>query len=31
MLALVALLQLQAATLTPSPDDSLPSVTLGEA
>ena len=31
MLALVALLQLQVATLTPSPDDSLPTVTLAEA
>ncbi len=31
MLALVTLLQLQAATLTPSPGDSLPTVTLGEA
>src|SRR5437762_11820621 len=30
MLALVTLLQLQAATLTPSPGDSLPTVTLGE-
>src|SRR5205807_2414524 len=31
MLALLALLQLQAATLAPSPDDSLPTVTLAEA
>src|SRR3989441_3739232 len=31
MLALVALLQLQAAAITPYPDDSLPMVTLGEA
>jgi len=31
MLALVTLLQLQAAIITPSPDDSLPTVTLAEA
>src|SRR5205823_12758808 len=31
MLALLALLQLQAATFDPSPDDSLPTVTLAEA
>lgn len=31
MLALVTLLQLQATIITPSPDDSLPSVTLAEA
>src|SRR2546425_1230103 len=31
MLVLVALLQLQAAAITPDPDDSLPMVTLGEA
>ncbi len=31
MLVLVALLQLQAAAITPYPDDSLPMVTLGEA
>src|ERR1043166_9117501 len=31
MLALVALLQLQAATIAPPPEDSLPIVTLGEA
>ena len=31
MLALVALLQLQAAAITPYPDDSLPTVTLAEA
>src|SRR5438477_12540898 len=31
MLALVTLLQLQAAIITPSPDDSLPTATLAEA